>query len=143
MTAASNSNARRSHCHPEPRAVASCIANCCCTFATSAAAAALHCHHADDSLLLVLNLRGNQLSGNATIVESCGNLVTLDVSHNDFTGPMPASEHWDELASYRTSHNRLSGKFPAKLATSARILEVGAHSPTKKQHYSNCNTSSH
>ncbi|WIA30200.1 hypothetical protein OEZ86_000292, partial [Tetradesmus obliquus] len=79
--------------------------------------------HGDDSNLLVLNLRGNQLSGNATIVESCGNLVTLDVSHNDFEGPMPASEQWDELASYRTSHNRLSGTFPAKLATSARILE--------------------
>jgi hypothetical protein len=79
---------------------------------------------ADDSGLLVLNLRGNHLSGNATIVESCGNLVSLDVSHNDFTGPLPASEHWDELASYRTRHNRLSGTFPPKLATSARILEV-------------------
>jgi hypothetical protein len=79
---------------------------------------------AEDSKLLVLNLRANQLSGNATTVESCGNLVSLDVSDNDFTGPLPASEQWEELASYRLCHNRFSGSFPQKLTTSARILEV-------------------
>jgi hypothetical protein len=78
----------------------------------------------DDSKLLVLNLRANQLSGNATVVESCGSLVSLDVSDNEFSGPLPASEQWEELASYRVCHNRFSGSFPLKLTTSARILEV-------------------
>ncbi|KAF6265314.1 hypothetical protein COO60DRAFT_1039404 [Scenedesmus sp. NREL 46B-D3] len=76
----------------------------------------------DASKLLVLNLRGNQLSGSAAVVEACGSLVTLDVSHNGFTGPLPASEQWDALASYRVCNNLLTGTFPSKLA-GARILE--------------------
>jgi hypothetical protein len=85
----------------------------------------------DDSKLLVLNLRANQLSGNATVVESCGSLVSLDISDNEFSGPLPASEQWEELASYRVCHNRFSGSFPLKLTTSARILEV-THMPLHK-----------
>eukprot|EP00882_Tetradesmus_deserticola_P003941 GHRQ01004167.1.p1 GENE.GHRQ01004167.1~~GHRQ01004167.1.p1 ORF type:complete len:529 (+),score=216.66 GHRQ01004167.1:433-2019(+) len=77
----------------------------------------------EDSKLLVLNLRGNQLTGGAAAVESCGGLVTLDVSHNQFTGPLPASERWEALISYRVGNNLLSGTFPPQLATSARILE--------------------
>lgn len=77
---------------------------------------------ADNSTLLLLNVRGNQLEGDAQSVESCGNLVQLDISQNKFTGDLPASTEWDELATYRAGGNQFSGRFPMKLTT-ARILE--------------------
>jgi hypothetical protein len=79
-------------------------------------------HAADNSSLLLLNVRGNKLEGNAKGVETCGNLVQLDISQNRFSGSLPASIDWDELATYRAGSNMFSGRFPLKL-TAARILE--------------------
>lgn len=78
---------------------------------------------ADNSKLMLLNIRANRLSGNATVVESCGNLIELDIGDNSFTGPLPASVDWDELSSYRACRNQLTGTIPSQLATHARILE--------------------
>ena len=36
-------------------------------------------HAADNSSLLLLNVRGNKLEGDAKGVETCGNLVQLDI----------------------------------------------------------------
>jgi hypothetical protein len=78
--------------------------------------------HADNSTLILLNVRNNKLSGRATPVESCGNLVQLDISLNAFTGDLPASTDWDELATYRAGSNMFRGRLPLNLTT-ARILE--------------------
>lgn len=77
---------------------------------------------ADNSSLLLLNVRGNKLEGDARGVKECGNLVQLDISQNRFSGSLPASTEWDELATYRAGNNRFSGRFPMNL-TAARILE--------------------
>lgn len=82
----------------------------------------LHVVFAENSTLLLLNVRGNQLQGDAGAVQSCGNLVQLDISQNHFAGSLPVSSDWDELATYRAASNQFSGRFPKNL-TSARILE--------------------
>lgn len=81
------------------------------------------CLRADDSKLLVLNVRGNRLEGSARTVESCGSLIQLDLGNNQFTGPLPASVDWDELSSYRACFNNFEGTVPVELTTHARILE--------------------
>lgn len=79
--------------------------------------------HGDNSTLLLLNLRANRLSGNATSLERCGSLVQLDISANNFSGVLPASSDWDELTTYRAAQNGFVGRLPKRLLKSARILE--------------------
>eukprot|EP00878_Enallax_costatus_P004317 GHUV01004548.1.p1 GENE.GHUV01004548.1~~GHUV01004548.1.p1 ORF type:complete len:1095 (+),score=312.31 GHUV01004548.1:392-3676(+) len=77
----------------------------------------------DDSKLMLFNVRANRLAGNATVVESCGNLIELDIGDNSFTGRLPATPDWDELSSYRAGRNKFTGTVPVELTTHARILE--------------------
>jgi hypothetical protein len=119
-------------------ASAGCCAHCCAMVAVpSTAGCPQHTHHGlvhaparllylanagDNSTLLLLNVRGNRLDGDARGVEGCGGLVQLDISQNRFSGSLPVSMDWDELATYRAGSNCFSGRFPSKLRTT-RILE--------------------
>jgi Leucine-rich repeat (LRR) protein len=72
--------------------------------------------------LLSFNIRRSGLSGNASVLEKCHNLVQLDISHNNFTGQLPASRHWDQLTMYHASNNRFSGTLPRTLCQHAPLL---------------------
>jgi Leucine-rich repeat (LRR) protein len=49
---------------------------------------------AGTSSLLLLNVRGNLLTGSPKEVEQCTELVQLDLSGNKFTGSLPATTEW-------------------------------------------------
>jgi hypothetical protein len=84
----------------------------------------LHAAAAGTSKLLSLNIRRSGLSGNASVLEKCHNLVQLDISHNSFRGQLPASPNWGQLTMYHANNNRFSGTLPRTLCEHAHLLRA-------------------